>query len=143
MFDSISLINNKLEVAFGVNCEKKEFVDILFWSYPQELIADNIFFNHFYNLYVKYCYSVNKECLHFKLCYNLLVINIGRLKYLYKKKERGLLIDLNQNILNLSKELPIFIKFPYGDFYLWYFLIKCRMWWVLDKMLKVYYKIKK
>lgn len=43
---------------------------------------------------------------------------------------------------NYSRNTPWFIKFEYKSFYLWYILIKCRMWFVFDILMKLYCKLK-
>ena len=72
-----------------------------------------------------------------------IVKGIVKIKLLYIQKKYVKAKQYYDEFCSICEKLPWQVKFQHKDFYLWYFLIKCRMWWVLDKMLKFYYKIKK
>ena len=91
----------------------------------------------------KYYFTFTKNQILADSFMSPIVKGLVKIKLLYNQKNYiGAKLCYNQ-IAHFCKDLPWIVNFQYADFYLWYLLIKCRMWWVLDKMLKVYYKIKK
>lgn len=72
-----------------------------------------------------------------------IIKGIVKIKLLYSQEKY---IDAKRHydkFCFFCKKMPWKLRFQYKDFYLWYFLIKCRIWWLFDKILKVYCKLKK
>lgn len=134
-------INRRLDARFG-RCSYKEEGKIYFLQAIKFDDIEKYSLNEYYKLCKKFYPELSLEEFYSDSLLSPIVKYIVDIKRLYKIR----CLNNIENIFNSSKifkELPWQVKFQHKDFYLWYFLIKCRMWWILDKMLKVYYKIKK
>ena len=102
--------------------------------------------NYFY-LYFELCKKYYPDMSLVDFCsdpfLSPLVQGIAKLKKYYKdgrfEEEKDLFVALN----NLSICTPWNLRFKYKDLYLWYFLIKCNVWWCFDILMRFFIFIKR
>ena len=134
-------INRRLDTRFG-SCSHKEEGKLYFLQAIKFEDIEKYGLNEYYKLCKKFYPNLSLDEFYSDSLLSPIVKCVVNIKRLYEIRS----LNNIENIFNSSeifKELPWRVRFQHKDFYLWYFLIKCRMWWVLDKMLKFYYKIKK
>ena len=118
---------------------KKQYILFTFISIKN--LAPHIFLD-FYTLCKKYYPNLtfNEFCSDVDISPIWIYINkIIQLYFIQDYRNVKMIFDKLEEVCTVT---PLKINFKYKKFYLWYLLIKCRLWFVFDILMKLYCKLK-
>ena len=139
VLSAIYSVNNLLDKRFGFCCDENEY-KVYFLS---SLKCNDIVINgvdRYFNLCLKYYPEMSVSIFYSDEFISPIVKGIVLLKKVCQFHK----MDLKQeyfSIVELFEDMPWFIKFKHKDFYLWYFLIKTKQWYLFKILMNLYFRL--
>lgn len=136
-------IRKKNEERFGVLCESDSVVQFYIeMTSILEMTADDYFYDYF-QLYKDITFNFDEESFYNSNSFSPIIRGISQLKRKYEDKlytEAQLLSEALLVLCSNVKQTPCFI---HKDFYIWFYLLKYRSLRMLERMMKIYFYLKR
>ena len=137
----LSSVNNLLNKRFGICCDEDEYKVFFFSALSYEDIAIRGIDSYF-SLCLQYYPQNTFDDFYSDEFVSPIVKGIVCLK----KKIRYSPKEFKQqyfSVVKFFKDTPRYINFKHKDFYLWYFLIKTKQWYLFKILMSLYFRLKK
>lgn len=136
-------VRNILREKTGANMDPYYDHYLYFCMIPITKLADQENMSEYFDLCKKFIPSIDLNAFYSTSFISPVIKGLSELKYMYERKLYADGKELYKALYCINSNCNVKIKFPYKDFYIWNWLIKHKLFCILDAGLKFYFLIKR
>ncbi len=132
----------RLKELTGANVDLEHDLYLYFSTVSINKLKDSEYLSSYFDLCKKFVPSLDIECFYNTSYLSPITRGLSELKYMYEKKLYANGEELYKALYCINSNCNVKISFPYKDFYIWNWLIKHKLFYILDFSLKFYFLLK-
>lgn len=136
-------VKSALKEKTGANMDPYYDHYLYFSMIPITKLADQESMSEYFDLCKKFISSLDLKMLYNTSYFSPIIRGISELKLMYKKKLYANGKELYNALYCINSNCNVKISFPHKDFYIWNWLIKHKLFYILDLGLKFYFTLKR
>lgn len=136
------LVKKTFNKKYGTNLSYDIDYMVYLGLWPIDNMIDDDYLEEYYRLCKSIDSSLDIVSFYNHKHYSPIIRGLAEMKTCYQNNLHDRWLVLCKTLFIISSKINFVIRFPYIDFYLWYWLVQCKAYKSMSIMLKIYFSLK-